>query len=61
MNATPEKIDHRRRHLLGVAAFTAGAQLGMPVSTRAQVAKPALVKPGTNISFGTLKHIDAAS
>jgi pimeloyl-ACP methyl ester carboxylesterase len=59
MNATPEKIDHRRRHLLGVAAFTAGAQLVMPVSTRAQAAKPALVKPGTNVSFGPLKHIDA--
>ncbi len=60
MNTTPEKIDHRRRHLLGAAAFTAGAaQLGLPVSAHAQAAKPTLIKPGTNVSFGPLKHIDA--
>jgi pimeloyl-ACP methyl ester carboxylesterase len=60
MSAILEKIDHRRRHLLGVAAFTAGAaRLGMPVSARAQATKPALIKPGTNGSFGPLKHIDA--
>lgn len=59
MNATPQKIDHRRRHLLGAAAFAAAARLGTPVSVRAQAAKPTLTKPGTNVSFGPLKHIDA--
>ena len=59
MNATPQKIDHRRRHLLSAAAFAAAARLGTPVSVRAQAAKPTLTKPPTNVSFGPLKHIDA--
>jgi len=60
MNTTTEKIDHHRRHLLGAAAVTAAAaQLGMLVSASAQSAKPTLIKPGTNVSFGPLKHINA--
>jgi pimeloyl-ACP methyl ester carboxylesterase len=60
MNTTTEKIDHHRRHLLGAAAVTAAAaQLGMLVSASAQSTKPTLIKPGTNVSFGPLKHINA--
>ena len=60
MNTTTEKIDHHRRHLLGAAAvIAAAAQLGMLVSASAQSAKPTLIKPGTNVSFGPLKHINA--
>jgi pimeloyl-ACP methyl ester carboxylesterase len=56
MNTTSEKIDHRRRHLLGAAAVTAAAaQLGMLVSASAQAMKAA----GTDTSFGPLKHINA--
>jgi alpha/beta hydrolase fold len=60
MNTKSEKIDHHRRHLLGVAAVTAAAaQLGMLASASAQSAGPALIKAGTNVSFGPLKHINA--
>ncbi len=60
MNTNSEKIDYHRRHLLGVAAVTAAAaQLGMLVPASAQSAKPALIKAGTNVSFGPLKHINA--
>src|ERR1041385_3245679 len=60
MNTASEKIDHHRRHLLGAAAVTAAAaQLGMLASAGAQAAKPTLITPGTNVSFGPLKHIDA--
>ena len=62
MNTNSEKIDHHRRHLLGAAAVTAAAaQLGMLVSASAQSAKPAVlqIKPGTNVSLGSLKHINA--
>jgi pimeloyl-ACP methyl ester carboxylesterase len=65
MNTTSEKIDHRRRHLLGAAAVTAAAaQLGMLGSAAAQTGKakaaqlPA-IKPGTNTSFSALKQVDA--
>jgi len=59
MKTTPEKIDHRRRHLLSAAALTAAAApLGL-LPAGAQTAKPVPVKPGTNVSFGPLKNIDA--
>jgi pimeloyl-ACP methyl ester carboxylesterase len=54
---------HRRRFLGAAAATVAAAQLGIIGSTGAQtgqtkaVALPA-VKPGTNTSFGTFRHID---
>jgi pimeloyl-ACP methyl ester carboxylesterase len=57
-----EEIDHHRRHFFGVAAMTAAAaQLGMLASADAQHAKTKLpaIKPGTNVSFGPLKQIDA--
>jgi pimeloyl-ACP methyl ester carboxylesterase len=58
-----EKIDHHRRRLFGSVAMTvAAAQLGMIGSANSQASKskplPA-IKPGTNISFGQLKQIDA--
>ncbi len=62
MNTISEKIDHHRRDLLsGVAATAAAAQLGMLGSANAQSAKPALpqVKPGTHVSLGPLKQINA--
>jgi pimeloyl-ACP methyl ester carboxylesterase len=54
-------VDFHRRHLIGGAALTAAvAQLGM-LPASAQPAKPALplIKPGTNVSFGPLKQINA--
>src|SRR5690242_16153170 len=51
-----DEIDHRRRRLLGAAAMTAAAaSLGMLLPASAQTA----IKPGTNVSFGPLKNIDA--
>jgi pimeloyl-ACP methyl ester carboxylesterase len=59
MKTTPENIDHRRRHLLRAVAVTAAAApLGL-LPAGAQTAKPVPVKPGTNVSFGPLKNIDA--
>jgi pimeloyl-ACP methyl ester carboxylesterase len=60
-----EEINLHRRRFFGTAAMTiAAAQLGMIGSAQAQSAetKPAglpAIKPGTNISFGPLKQIDA--
>jgi pimeloyl-ACP methyl ester carboxylesterase len=57
-----EKADQRRRYLLrGVAATAAAAQFGMLGSANAQSAKPALapIKPGTHVSLGQLKQINA--
>ena len=57
-----EVIDHHRRGFFGAAAMTAAAaQLGMLVSADAQPAKAKLpaIKPGTNVSFGPLKQVDA--
>ena len=57
-----EKIDHHRRRLLRAAALTAAAaELGLLASANAQSAKVTvpLIKPGTNISFGPLKQINA--
>jgi pimeloyl-ACP methyl ester carboxylesterase len=62
MNTTSEKIDLHRRQLLGAAAVTAAAaQLGLLPSANAQSAKVTLplIKPGTNISLGPLKQINA--
>jgi pimeloyl-ACP methyl ester carboxylesterase len=62
MSSTSEEIDFHRRHLIGAAAMTAAAaQLGIPVPASAQSARAAVpyVKPGTHISFGPLKHINA--
>ncbi len=49
------------RHLIGATAVAAAAQLGMLAPGSAQSAKTTLplIKPGTNISFGPLKHVDA--
>src|SRR3954470_11126396 len=62
MKTDLEEIDHRRRYLLGAAAVTAAAvQFGNLSPANAQSAKAALpvIKPGTNVSFGLLKHINA--
>jgi hypothetical protein len=62
MKTDLEEIDHRRRYLLGAAAVTAAAvQFGNLSPANAQSAKAALpvIKPGTNVSFGPLKHINA--
>jgi len=59
-----EGINHDRRRFFGTAAMTiAAAQFGMIGSLEAQSsnAKPANVpqiKPGTNASFGPLKHVN---
>ncbi len=57
-----QDIDHHRRRFLGTAAMTAAAaQLGVLASADAQTTRTTLptVKPGTNVSFGPLKQIDA--
>ena len=62
MNTTSETIDRHRRRFFGGAALAAvAAQLGMLTSAAAQGAKTQLpaVKPGTNVSLGPLKRIDA--
>jgi len=52
---TPDRIDHRRRRVLGTAAATIAAfELGMGASARAA---PAM--SGTQQSFGSLKQINA--
>jgi len=55
-------IDHNRRRLLGASAIAiAAAQFGLLTPAEAQSAKTALpdIRPGTNVSFAPLKHIDA--
>jgi pimeloyl-ACP methyl ester carboxylesterase len=57
-----EDIDHHRRHFVGAAAMAAAAaQFGMLTPADAQPAKTKLpaIRPGTNVSFGPLKQIDA--
>jgi pimeloyl-ACP methyl ester carboxylesterase len=59
---TAHAIDHTRRRFLGATAMTAAAtQLGMLSSAGAQPAKTKLptIKPGSNVSFGPLKQIEA--
>jgi pimeloyl-ACP methyl ester carboxylesterase len=61
----PEKIDTRRRNLLGTGALMlAAAQLGNAGAAYAQSALPKAaplppVKPGTHTSFASLKQINA--
>src|SRR4051812_7278704 len=52
----PERID-RRRYLVGAAAISVAARLGMMGPAHAQPSLP-LVNPGTN-TFGALKQVDA--
>jgi nitrous oxide reductase len=60
-----EKINYQRRRFLGTAAMTiATTQLGIFGSAIAQSSKTkpavlAMMKSGTNTSFGSLKQIDA--
>jgi pimeloyl-ACP methyl ester carboxylesterase len=56
-----ERIDHRRRRLFGVAAFSfAVAELGLTgASAQTQSSSVPATKPGTNTSFAPLKQIDA--
>jgi pimeloyl-ACP methyl ester carboxylesterase len=61
---TVEEINHHRRRFLGTAAMTIAAQFGMIGSAAAQAsqANPTrlpTIRPGTNISFGSLKQVDA--
>ena len=59
---TSEHIDLHRRRLFGTAALTvAAAQFGMIRLAKAETRSAQLraVKPGTDTSFGALKHIDA--
>ena len=59
---TSEAIDRHRRRFFGTAAMAiAAAQLGMIGSSGAQAQPTQLpaIKPGTNMSFGPLKQIDA--
>ena len=62
MNAITDDIDRHRRRFFGTAALTlAAVRLGLIGTASAQsktLALPA-IKPGTNISFGPLKQIDA--
>jgi pimeloyl-ACP methyl ester carboxylesterase len=56
----PNGIDHHRRRLIGVAAFSvAAAQLGMFRPAAAQPSKSSTMKPGADSSFSGLKRIDA--
>jgi pimeloyl-ACP methyl ester carboxylesterase len=58
-----EPIQLDRRRFFGTAALTiAAAQLGTTAGTQTSTTKPAdlpVVKPGTNVSFASLKQIDA--
>jgi pimeloyl-ACP methyl ester carboxylesterase len=60
---TSEAINHQRRRLFGAAAVTlAAARLGLvgaAEASEAHTAKLPAIKPGTNISFGPLKQVDA--
>jgi pimeloyl-ACP methyl ester carboxylesterase len=58
---TPEQIDLHRRRFVGAAAMTVtAAQLGMvgAANAQAQTAQLPAIKPGTNVSFPSLKQID---
>jgi len=61
MNTNSEKVDFHRRDLISVAALTAAAtQLGMlPASAQPSKTMLPLIKPGTHVSFGPLKQINA--
>src|SRR5947207_2682202 len=59
-----EEIDRPRRYLIGAAAVTAAAQVGMFGRANAQSSKTGQaallpIKPGTNSSFAPIKEIDA--
>jgi pimeloyl-ACP methyl ester carboxylesterase len=60
-----EPINHDRRNFFGTAAMSIAAlqfMLSGPAHAQPSAAKPAeasAIKPGTNISFGPLKQIDA--
>jgi pimeloyl-ACP methyl ester carboxylesterase len=57
-----EDINRHRRRFLGAATVTvAAAQLGLigPAAAQRVEAKMPAIKPGTNSSFGPLKHINA--
>ena len=57
-----EAVDRDRRHFLGgTAIMAAAAQLGLLTTANAQPARTRLpdIQPGTNVSFGPLKQIDA--
>jgi len=60
-----EEINPIRRRFLGTAAMTiAAAQLSMIGSATAQAGKTKdlpTIEPGTNVSFGSLKQIDAGA
>jgi pimeloyl-ACP methyl ester carboxylesterase len=61
----PDKINHPRRNFLGAAAMTLAAApfafngAAEAQSAKAKAANLRAVKPGTNISFASLKQIDA--
>jgi pimeloyl-ACP methyl ester carboxylesterase len=64
MNKNSEKVDDRRRRFFGAAAMTiVASQLGDIGAAKAQSttrsAPPPTIKPGTNLSLGSLKQIDA--
>ena len=67
MNTLSERINRHRRRFLGAASATvAAAQLGMIGSAAGQAGQPRAVAlptmtPGTNTSFGQLRHIDAGA
>ena len=59
---TPENIDRRRRTFVsGAAAIAAATSFGIVPSAEARAGKATLplIKPGTNTSLGSLKHINA--
>lgn len=63
-NKLSEEVNHNRRRFLGSAAMTmAATQFGMfsPANAQSTKTKPdaPAIKPGTNISFLSLKQIDA--
>ena len=59
---TPEHINLPRRSFIGAAVMTAAAAqfcLVTPADAQTATTKLPAIKPGTNISFGPLKQIDA--
>jgi pimeloyl-ACP methyl ester carboxylesterase len=59
-----DQIDHQRRRFLGAGALTvAAAEFALIASAEAQSSSTAIaiVKPGTNTSFGPLKQINAGT
>jgi hypothetical protein len=59
---TSHGVDQGRRHfLLGAAVMTTVAQFGIMAAANAQTGEARPTRPGTNLSLGPLKQIDAGA